>query len=237
MSGHFASQPLPISGLARLVVKDSADHPGELLRPLTRSYFLLLGRLFQLALPFLLGTFLRSAWSPPFPCHAPTLILLYRQGVAIAHLDSLPPHDLVLWTDGSFPFGKGGFGVLANRSLRGTEATLFFQQAQYAQVFPLKPLCKLFAGLGNTNKSANFLLCDSRSSYLKLWQELSFLSSCFIRLPWVPGHSFLPGNDAADELVRRGALLLPSAISWQSLSSYLSYPLFSFLGLEAYCLI
>ena len=27
-----------------------------------------------------------------------------------------------------------------------------------------------------------------------------------------PGHSFLPGNDAADELARRGALLAPSAI-------------------------
>ena len=33
-----------------------------------------------------------------------------------------------------------------------------------------------------------------------------------IRLQWVPGHSFLPRNNTADELARRGALLAPSAI-------------------------
>ena len=42
-----------------------------------------------------------------------------------------------------------------------------FQQAQYVQVFPLKPasFCKLFAGLGSTNKSVTslLLLSDSRS--------------------------------------------------------------------------
>ena len=37
-----------------------------------------------------------------------------------------------------------------------------------------------------------------------------------------------------DELARRGALLASSAISCSL--SYLLYPLFSFLGLEAYCL-
>ena len=53
---------------------------------------------------------------------------LSRQGAALAHLDSLPPHDLVLWTDGFVPFlfGKGGSGVLASCSLCGTEATLSF---------------------------------------------------------------------------------------------------------------
>ena len=48
----------------------------------------------------------------------------------------------------------------------------------------------------------------------QIWQELCSLSFCSIRLQWAPRHSFLPRNDAADKLARRGALLVPSAIPY-----------------------
>ena len=47
-----------------------------------------------------------------------------------------------------------------------------------------------------------------------IWQELSSLYSCSIRLQWAPGPCFPPENDATDELARRGALLVPSAIPY-----------------------
>ena len=107
-----------------------------------------------------------------------------------------------------------------------------FQQAQCVQVSLLKPapFCKLFAGLGSTNKYATSLLFSFYLTFAlslpsclllhlsfhlnlwQIWQELSSLSSYFIRLQWAPGHSFLMGDDAVDEPARRGALLAPYAI-------------------------
>ena len=109
-----------------------------------------------------------------------------------------------------------------------------FQQAQYVHVFSaeacaiLRAFCWSRKHQQTCHLSSLLLLPDSCSvlttlSFLlpeTLWQELSSLY-CSIWLQWFYGHSFLAGNDAADELARRGALLAPSETPC-SLSSLLS---------------
>ena len=203
----------------------------------TRSCFLLLllGRLFLLALPFLVGICLPSLWSPPLPLHALALIPLYLSKVWLSPNLTLSP--LTIWC-----FGLTALFILflAKAALAYLPTALFvalrplfpLRQVQYAQVFPLKPapFCTLFAGLGSTNKSAishlfsyylTLVLSSPLCSLLhfsflsqtlwQIWQKLSSLSSCTIRLQRVPRHSFLPGSDAADELARRGTLVVLTA--------------------------
>ena len=138
-----------------------------------------------------------------------------------------PPYDLVPWTDGTvpFPFGKDGSVVLANCSLYGIEATLFFSAGPVCSSISAEACAILHALCWSRQHqqvchfSSLLLLSDPRSVlsfifpfYLNLCQKLFSLFSSFIRLQWVPGHSFLPDDDLADKLARRGALLVPSAM-------------------------
>ena len=102
-----------------------------------------------------------------------------------------------------------------------------FWQAQYVQVFPLRsaPFYTLFAGLGSTNISAISLLFSSCLTLVvfsppcPLFHSSFYLTlsgrsgrNCLLLPPVLSGCNRSPGNHAADELARRGALLAPSAI-------------------------
>ena len=226
----------PISCLARLGVKP------RLCRLFWRAHPLVLPstspREALLACPLFLPWIpLLSLWSLLSPLHA--LVLISFSLVKMRLSLTLTLSSLTIWCSGQtvlFLLAKAALEYLLTALSVALRSLFPFQQAQYVQVFPLKPasFCKLFVGLGSTNKSATclFLLSDSHSilatlssppSFLlsqtlwQIWQELSSLSSCSIRLQWVPEHSFLPENDAADELARRGELLAPSLIPVVSL--------------------
>ena len=101
------STSFPISGLARLGMKPRLCKLSWRAFASTHAlipHFTFLKRLFLLALLFLLGTCLPSPWSPPFPLHAPDLISLSLTKVRLSPTLILPPHDLVLWTNGCVPF-------------------------------------------------------------------------------------------------------------------------------------
>ena len=135
------------------------------MRPLTHSCFLLLalGSLFLLALPVLLGICLPPRWSPRFPLHALALIPLFLPKVRLSPTLTLSP--LMIWYSGQtalflFLLAKAAPAFLLTALSVALRPLFPFRQAQYAQVFPLKPapFSMLFAGLGSTNKSAISLL-------------------------------------------------------------------------------
>ena len=154
------------------------------MRPLTHSCFLLLvlGRLLLLTLPFHLGICLRSMWIPIFPLHALALIPLTHAKVRLSPILTLSP--LMTWYSGQtalflFLLARAAPAFLPT-ALSVVLRPLFpFRQVQYVQVFPLKPapFCTLFAGVGNTIKSAIFLLFFSCLTLATLSSPPSFLLS------------------------------------------------------------
>ena len=118
-----------------------------------------------------------------FPCSRSDPIFS-RQGAALAHLDFLSLHDVVLWTDGSvpFPFGKGSSGVLANCSLCGTETTLSFSAGPVCSSFSAEACAILHAFCCSWQHQQvchffSLLLSDSRCNGHSL-----LLSSYFSRI-------------------------------------------------------
>ena len=143
------------------------------MRLLTHSCFLLLllGRLFLLALLSSLESPPSFTVSSPYPLHALALISFFPcQGVALAHIDSLS--FLMIWCSGLtalflFVLAKAALAYLPTVLSVAPKSLFPSQLAQYVQASLLKPapFCMLFAGLGNTNKSATslLLLSDSHS--------------------------------------------------------------------------
>ena len=130
------------------------------MRPLIRSCFLLplLGRLFLLALPVLLGICLPSRWSPPFPLHTSALIPLFFAKMRLSPILILS--SLMIWYFGQtalflFVLVRAAPAFLPTALSVALRLLFPFRQAQHAQVIPLKPapFCTLFGGLGSTNKS------------------------------------------------------------------------------------
>ena len=155
------------------------------------------------------------------------------QGAALAHLDSLPPHDLVIWTYGSIPFlfSKNHLTSLPIALVVSLRSFFPIRHTQCVEAFLLKPtsFCNLSAGIGRTNKIATSLplfrisLCPCYTllssppsfilSHSHICQVLSFLFSSFSAwLQWVPDLLLHLGNDTVDESTRRGALLQPSTV-------------------------
>ena len=176
MSGPFVSQPLPISGLARLGVKPT----------LCRSSWGAFASTHRLMLP---STCSREALlaCPPFPTwNLPSFIVdstlsspcsrsdppLSLTKVRLSPTLTLSP--LMIWCFGQTAlflilFVRAAPAFLPSALSVALRPLFPFRQAQYAQVFPLKPapFCTLFAGLGSTNKSAPAFLPTAVSVALR----------------------------------------------------------------------
>ena len=137
-----------------------------------------------------------SQSDPPLSC----------QGAALAHLDFLPSHNIVIWLCSFSFWEKMALVSLLTSCFVAWRPPFPFWQAQLVLVFVLKPalVCKLSTGFGSTNKSAISLLfffsltlalslplCPllCRSFYLKLSGR-----SCLLSPPLLSGYNGSPNT-------------------------------------------
>ena len=187
-----------ISGLARLGVKPR----------LCRSPWRALASTHSLMLrstssgEALLACPLCPPWNLPFLTVESTLSSpcsrsdphLSRQGAALTHLDSLP---FMIWCFGQtalflFLMARAAPAFLPTALSVAPRPLFPFRQAQYVQVFPVKPVpfCTLFAGLGSTNKSAISLLFSYYLTLVMSSPPCALLHlSCYLKLCGRSGRS------------------------------------------------
>ena len=156
---------------------------------------------------------------------------LSRQGAALAHLDSLP---LMIWCSGQtalflFLLVRAAPAFLPTALSVALRPLFPFRQAQYVPVFPLKPapFFTIFAGLGNTNKSAISLLFFSYLTLVLSSPPCPLLHlSCYLKLCGRSGRNIsrpvLSGyNGSPDTRFSGGTMRL---MSWPYEERYLRLP-------------
>ena len=161
----------------------------------------------------------------------------------------------MLWTDGSVPFDKGGSGILANCSLCDIKATFSFSAGPVRSSFSAEA-CAIVQALCWPRQHQQVCHFSSPPIWLSFCPHHPVLSSIFpftlIFLANLAGTVFSlllfyqatmgprtlvsTGEQRDWWAGQTGSATSPFCNPLQSLC-YLSYPLFSFLGLEAYCLI
>ena len=142
----------------------------------------------MLALTVLLGICLPSRSSQLFPLHALALIPLPLAKVRLSPTLTLYP--LMIWYSGQtalflFLLVKAAPAFLPTGLSVALRPLFPFRQAQFVPVFPLKPapFCTIFAGLGNTIKSAISLLFFSCLTLVLSSPPCPLLHlSCYLKL-------------------------------------------------------
>ena len=163
---------------------------------------------------------------------------LFRPGDALAHLDSLPNHDLVIWAYSSVLFLS-----TKNTPTPLTAYLVLLRQPfsvcliQFVQIFLLNlaPFCKLFTGISsNINKSATSLLFSLYYTFALFLLHSSFSHSLKHLTETICFLFFLCSQDTVGTL----SLISPGNNKPNKLArlylSYLLYPLISSFRQEAY---